>query len=154
MLSLLTLPVKAVALWKAARIDQKWWFAALFITNTFGILDFIYIFFVAKKYKVASPVGYGRGNQKDEWSMFYVYLLKSKKTETKYIGCTGDLRKRLLEHNSGKVYYTKNKGPWILIYYEAFINKYDAFNKERQLKNEYTKKRHLLERLPNSLQNY
>ena len=25
-LSLLTLPVKAVALWKAARIDQKWWF--------------------------------------------------------------------------------------------------------------------------------
>ncbi|MEK7062610.1 MAG: DUF5652 family protein [Patescibacteria group bacterium] len=53
-LSLLTLPVKAVALWKAARIDQKWWFAALFITNTFGILDFIYIFFIAKKYKVES----------------------------------------------------------------------------------------------------
>ena len=54
LLSLLTLPVKAVALWHAARINQKWWFIVLFITNTFAILDFIYIFFIARKYKVES----------------------------------------------------------------------------------------------------
>lgn len=54
LLSLLTLPVKAVALWYASRRSQKWWFVALFITNTFAILDFIYIFFVARRYKVES----------------------------------------------------------------------------------------------------
>ncbi len=54
LLSLLTLPVKAVALWHASRLSQKWWFTILFITNTFAILDFIYIFFIARKYKVES----------------------------------------------------------------------------------------------------
>jgi hypothetical protein len=54
LLSLLTLPVKAVALWYASRRDQKWWFAVLFISNTFAILDFIYIFFIARKTKVES----------------------------------------------------------------------------------------------------
>lgn len=54
LLSLLTLPVKAVALWQASRIGQKWWFIALFVTNTFAILDFIYIFFIARKYQVES----------------------------------------------------------------------------------------------------
>ena len=51
-LALLTLPVKAIALWQAARLSQKGWFIALFITNTFAILDFIYIFFIARNYKV------------------------------------------------------------------------------------------------------
>ena len=43
---------KGLALWKAARLSQKWWFTALLIINTFGILEIIYIFLVAKKYKV------------------------------------------------------------------------------------------------------
>jgi putative endonuclease len=84
--------------------------------------------------------------------MFYVYLLKSALTGTKYIGCTSDLKNRLNEHNSGKNNSTKNKIPWKLVYYEAFMDKYDAFNREKELKNDYTKKRHLLNRLKNSLQ--
>ena len=52
LLSLLTLPIKAIALWYSARLDQKWWFGILFITNSFAILDFIYIFAVARKYQV------------------------------------------------------------------------------------------------------
>ncbi|HEY4516010.1 MAG TPA: DUF5652 family protein [Candidatus Paceibacterota bacterium] len=51
-LSLITLPVKAFALWYASRLGQKWWFAILFISNTFAILDFIYIFLIARKYEV------------------------------------------------------------------------------------------------------
>ncbi len=39
---------KGVALWKAARIGQKKWFIALLVLNTVGILEIIYIFFVAK----------------------------------------------------------------------------------------------------------
>jgi len=83
--------------------------------------------------------------------MHYVYLLRSRETDTKYIGCTSDLRKRLQEHNSDKVVSTKNKGPWKLVYYGAYISKYDAFNREKELKQVYTKKRHLLARLKNSL---
>ena len=43
---------KGMALWKAARLSSKGWFIVLLIVNTFGILEIIYIFFVAKKYTV------------------------------------------------------------------------------------------------------
>jgi ABC-type iron transport system FetAB permease component len=45
------LPWKAVALWKAARLSQKWWFIALFIINTIGILEILYIFVLSNKKK-------------------------------------------------------------------------------------------------------
>lgn len=47
-----TLVWKGIALWKAAGLRQKYWFIAMFIINTLGILEIIYIFFIAKKYKV------------------------------------------------------------------------------------------------------
>jgi hypothetical protein len=53
-LALLTMPIKGFALWYSARLSQKWWFIILFITSTLGILDLIYIFGVAKRYKVES----------------------------------------------------------------------------------------------------
>jgi Family of unknown function (DUF5652) len=43
---------KGVALWKAAQIGDKRWFIALLVMNTFGILDVIYIRFIASKYSV------------------------------------------------------------------------------------------------------
>lgn len=39
---------KGLALWHAARRGQYWWFLALLIVNTFGILEIIYLFVVAK----------------------------------------------------------------------------------------------------------
>lgn len=53
-LSLATMPIKGFALWYSSRLSQKWWFIILFISNTLGILDLIYILFIAKKYKVES----------------------------------------------------------------------------------------------------
>ena len=47
-----SIPWKGVALWKSARLSHKKWFIALLIVNTFGILEIIYIFWVAKKYQV------------------------------------------------------------------------------------------------------
>lgn len=47
---------KAVALWKAARIGHKSWFAVLLIVNLVGIPEMIYLFFVARKFKVESEV--------------------------------------------------------------------------------------------------
>lgn len=39
---------KGIALWNAAKRGEKWWFIALLVINTFGILEIFYIFFVAK----------------------------------------------------------------------------------------------------------
>lgn len=43
---------KGVALWKSARLEQKRWFIAILVLNTLGILEMIYLYFVARKYKV------------------------------------------------------------------------------------------------------
>ena len=43
---------KGLALWKAAQLSHKKWFVVLLVANTLGILEIIYIYFVAKKYTV------------------------------------------------------------------------------------------------------
>ena len=43
-----TIVWKGLALWHAARRGQYWWFAILLVVNTLGILEIIYLFFVAK----------------------------------------------------------------------------------------------------------
>lgn len=39
---------KLVALWKAARHDQKAWFFALFLVNSVGLLELVYLGFFQK----------------------------------------------------------------------------------------------------------
>ena len=46
-----SLPWKGVALWKASEKRHMKWFIALFITNTAGLLDALYIFYFSKKSK-------------------------------------------------------------------------------------------------------
>lgn len=43
-----TVAIKGYALWHAAKRGEKWWFIALLVVNTFGILELAYLFFVAK----------------------------------------------------------------------------------------------------------
>lgn len=64
----------------------------------------------------------------------YTYVLKSKKDGLIYTGYTKDLRKRLSEHNAGKSTYTKGRGPFILIYYEACLLEEKARSRELFLK--------------------
>ncbi|MSR73366.1 hypothetical protein EXS61_02065 [Candidatus Parcubacteria bacterium] len=45
---------KGFALWKAGRLSHKKWFVFILVLNTLGILDIIYLYFVAKKYTVLS----------------------------------------------------------------------------------------------------
>ncbi len=40
---------KCYSVWTAVKRNEKWWFVALILFNTAGILDMIYIFGVAKK---------------------------------------------------------------------------------------------------------
>jgi len=43
---------KGMALWKAARQRHKYWFIALLLINTLGILEILYIYFFSKKIKL------------------------------------------------------------------------------------------------------
>lgn len=46
---LLDLVLRALALWRAARANHIWWFIALLIFNTAGILPLIYLLFFAQE---------------------------------------------------------------------------------------------------------
>ncbi|MEK9206949.1 MAG: GIY-YIG nuclease family protein [Patescibacteria group bacterium] len=83
--------------------------------------------------------------------MFYVYLLKSIKNGSIYIGYTQDLKKRLMFHNLAKVNSTKLGKPWELIYYEAYKNKEDATHREKMLKQDGRSRTWLKKRTARSL---
>ena len=72
--------------------------------------------------------------------MRYVYILHSKKDNQLYVGSAHDVKKRLQEHNSGKVPATRDRMPFDVIHYEAFANKYDAFIREKWLKTDWGRK--------------
>ena len=82
--------------------------------------------------------------------MQYVYVLLSDKDKLFYTGCTHDLKERLKLHNSGKVKSTCDRIPFKLVYYEACVNKSDAFHREKYLKSTYGK-RYIRNRLKNFL---
>lgn len=82
--------------------------------------------------------------------MYYVYILKSDKDNKTYLGCTNNLKKRVNIHNSGKIESTKNRGPFYVVFYEAFIDKNDAFRREQWLKTGWGRN-HIKSMLRNSL---
>lgn len=84
--------------------------------------------------------------------MFYLYILKSKKDNNLYVGSTNDLKRRLKEHNDGKVISTKPRTPFELRYYEAFSCEEDARNREFSLKKDGRALAQLKKRIKKSLQ--
>ena len=82
-----------------------------------------------KNYRISAAISNGVNK-----FMHYVYVLKSTKDSKFYTGCAEDLRKRFSEHNDGKVSSTKSRRPFELIYYEASLEKADAFAREKYLK--------------------
>lgn len=40
---------KGLALWHAAKLNQKNWFVVMLVLNTIGIVEIVYLFFFAKK---------------------------------------------------------------------------------------------------------
>ena len=71
---------------------------------------------------------------------YYVYILQSQKDKSLYIGYTSDLKKRFKQHNSGESQATKPFRPYKLLFYEAFLNRIDAKNREVYLKSGYGRK--------------
>ncbi|MBI4303503.1 MAG: GIY-YIG nuclease family protein [Chloroflexi bacterium] len=66
--------------------------------------------------------------------MWYVYVLRSSRDNNLYIGSTNDIRRRLSEHNSGKVDSTKNRMPFSLEAYFAVRDQPKAVELEQYLK--------------------
>ncbi len=82
--------------------------------------------------------------------MFYVYVLKSCTNGEFYIGYTNDLKRRLVEHNTGKNVSTKDKAPFQLVYYEAYKVRADAKRREDSLKKHAGALTHLKKRIRES----
>lgn len=83
--------------------------------------------------------------------MYYVYLLESRKDNQLYTGYTSDLRRRFKEHNERKSMSTKNRAPFTLVYYEAYLSQADAKSREYRLKTSQGARTALRRRLPESL---
>jgi putative endonuclease len=66
--------------------------------------------------------------------MHYVYVLRSISDDGLYIGYSANLKKRFQQHAQGDSFATSYRGPWKLIYYEAYLNQADALGRERYLK--------------------
>ena len=66
--------------------------------------------------------------------MFFVYIIKSLKDESFYIGQTDDIEKRIEQHNQGLSKYTSKKMPWELVYKEEYTSREDAMKREYFLK--------------------
>ena len=70
--------------------------------------------------------------------IYHVYMLKSlgKKPVT-YVGYTNNLKKRVIQHNTGKgAKFTRGR-KWILAYSKRYISKSIAMREEYKLKKNY-----------------
>ncbi len=89
----------------------------------------------------------------------YMYILKCA-DGSYYTGSTKDLRKRLLQHQSGEgSNYTKKRLPVKLVYYEEYNQIDQAFYREKQVQGWSRKKKEALingqyEKLPELSRNY
>lgn len=66
--------------------------------------------------------------------MYFTYIIQSETSSMLYIGQTGNLDDRLLRHNQNRNQFTKNKGPWKLVFAQSFETRAEAVKLETKLK--------------------
>ncbi|MEK7582050.1 MAG: GIY-YIG nuclease family protein [Patescibacteria group bacterium] len=66
---------------------------------------------------------------------YFVYILECT-DKSLYVGCTNDLKRRLIQHNDSKwgAHYTKIRRPVILKYSETFETLKEARRRETEIK--------------------
>ncbi len=85
--------------------------------------------------------------------LYYVYVLKSDCDEPSfYLGYSGDLKRRLREHNDSRTRSTRG-AQWKVVYYEAHVSGKAAMQRERILKHDGRSRRALMDRIRSSLEN-
>ncbi len=65
--------------------------------------------------------------------MYQVYVLQNP-SGTFYIGLSEDVEARVLQHNSGISKWTRNRGPWTLVWSSQRLTLSDARKLENHLK--------------------
>ncbi|MBN1253940.1 MAG: GIY-YIG nuclease family protein [Deltaproteobacteria bacterium] len=70
----------------------------------------------------------------------FVYILRSLKDESYYVGTTQELESRLKYHNQIGTQYTKQKRPWELVYSEEHPDRSSAMKREYAIKKRGGKK--------------
>jgi putative endonuclease len=83
--------------------------------------------------------------------MYYVYVIAQRETDRTYVGFTSDLKQRVAAHNKGCGSQYTRTGSWTLVYYEAYLDRRDAWEREKQLKCEGRAKHQLFKRIQKSL---
>ena len=79
---------------------------------------------------------------------YFVYILYSKKLNRYYVGATGDLAARMESHLWMHKGFTSKAKDWELKHSEAFVDKSEAFAREKQIKK--WKSRIMIEKLINT----
>ena len=84
---------------------------------------------------------------------YYVYVLYSAIDSNFYTGYTNDLKKRIREHDLGKVKSTRKRRPLKLVYFEGCLDQDDAIKREKYLKTTCGK-RYLKNRISSYINKY
>ncbi len=84
--------------------------------------------------------------------MYYFYVLQSAKNSNWfYKGSAQNLKKRISQHNNGETTSTKLYLPLKLVYYEAYISKETAIEREMSVKKSGSVWKPLMKRVKASL---
>ena len=70
----------------------------------------------------------------------FVYILKSLKDGSYYVGSTQNVESRVKHHNQTGTQYTKQKRPWELVYTEEHPDRSTAMQREYAIKRHGGKK--------------
>ena len=73
-------------------------------------------------------------------NQYFVYILRSVKDGSFYIGYSQNIEDRLWEHNIGRTGYSSKRRPWELIYKEEYASSTEALKREKYLKSLKSKK--------------
>lgn len=85
--------------------------------------------------------------------MWYFYVLKSENHPNWfYKGSTNDLKRRFSQHQDGEVQSTKHYRPFRMVYYEAYLNKRAAMDREYSVKKSGSVWTPLMKRIKKSLE--
>jgi len=70
--------------------------------------------------------------------MYFVYVLRNKRTKSAYVGHTSDLERRITQHNTSDFnpnrYTSRIRGPWELIHKQEYVSRAEAMKREKFLK--------------------
>jgi putative endonuclease len=65
---------------------------------------------------------------------YFSYILYSVKIDQYYTGSTINIIKRLIKHNKGYNKSTKSGIPWMVVYFEEYATRSEAYKREKEIK--------------------